>query len=194
MNPVCLGERTLDAFVDDEGSVHEDAINCAAHLRLVNGTSLTTFSPDRELDRGQSATLLVQFVERAGDATLGIGEHVFSDTAGNIHDPNIQKAYYSYILSGFPDGTYRPEALVTREQFASVVVQAVEEVLLDMTLPNDDIDRFDDDDGSVHELNIEKAADNGVVSGTGPRLFGPRTDVTRGQAASIIVAAVTKLL
>ncbi len=46
-----------DAFVDDEGSVHEADINAPAALGVVRGTGENVYVPDREVIRGQMATL-----------------------------------------------------------------------------------------------------------------------------------------
>jgi hypothetical protein len=46
---------------------------------------------------------------------------------------------------------------------------------------------FVDDDGSVHEPDIEAIATAGVTNGCGPELFCPRDGVTRGQMAAFLV-------
>lgn len=37
-------------------------------------------------------------------------------------DPVITKAYYLGLISGFPDGTFRPDIPITREQFFKITV------------------------------------------------------------------------
>ena len=51
-----------DAFDDDGGSVHHDAINRAAALGLARGTSATTFAPGRAIRREQMASFLARLV------------------------------------------------------------------------------------------------------------------------------------
>ncbi len=46
---------------------------------------------------------------------------------------------------------------------------------------------FTDDDGSVHEPDIEAIAAAGVTNGCGPEVFCPRDGVTRGQMAAFLV-------
>lgn len=46
---------------------------------------------------------------------------------------------------------------------------------------------FTDDDGSVHEPDIEAIAAAGVTNGCGPEQFCPRDGVTRGQMAAFLV-------
>ena len=46
---------------------------------------------------------------------------------------------------------------------------------------------FTDDDGSVHESDIEAIAAAGVTNGCALELFCPRDEVTRGQMAAFLV-------
>lgn len=55
-------------------------------------------------------------------------------------------------------------------------------------------DQFTDDEGNVHESNIEKAADNGILEGTGANTFSPNANVTRGQTATIVIRAAGNVL
>jgi uncharacterized delta-60 repeat protein len=57
------------------------------------------------------------------------------------------------------------------------------------TVP-DTVDSFDDDNGSVHEADIEALAASGITRGCGERLFCPRDSVTRDQMAAFLQRAV----
>lgn len=49
---------------------------------------------------------------------------------------------------------------------------------------------FTDDDGSVHEPDIQAIAEIGVTNGCGPALYCPANEVTREQMASFLVRAL----
>jgi hypothetical protein len=187
----------VDRFTDDDGSVHERSINCAATYGLVFGIGPATFGPNLPLNRGQAATILIGYVEQSlGEVLPQVPDGarpVFTDTAGNVHENNIERAEDNGILTGFADGTFRPGQPVTRAQFATIVVQATEAIIGE-ELGVDRIEDFDDDDASVHEVNIEKAFDNGILNGAGPRTFNPGAPVTRGQATTILVGALVNVL
>jgi hypothetical protein len=193
VTPACPAPNQRDAFVDDGGSTHEAAIDCAFAHGLVRGTSETTFSPRRMLTRAQAASLLVRFIEAAEGGPLVALPFQFRDVSGNVHAENIAKASTAGVVLGYPDGTFGPKQLVSRAQFASLAVRAMER-LQHEPLGRDALDAFDDDDGNAHEVNIEKAHDNGIVSGFGERRFGPNASVSRGQAASVVVKAYTEAL
>jgi len=52
---------------------------------------------------------------------------------------------------------------------------------------SDATDEFTDDETSVHESNIEKAVDNGLLEGFGNNTFAPGDDIDRDQAATILI-------
>jgi hypothetical protein len=206
--PVChSGQNAVwggEPFADVSTSVHRSAINCAFALGLIKGTTAPSdvpglvnkgsFFPDLRLTRGQAATILVTYVEKASGTTLPRPTTpVFEDAIGDVHQSSIEKASFAGILNGYPDGRYRSSNLVNRAQFATLAVQATEFVRGSLLLPGG-LDAFDDDNGSVHEENIEAAYANGLLSGVRPRVFGIGLDVTRGQAASVIINAVENVL
>lgn len=52
----------------------------------------------------------------------------FPDIVGNTYQKEIEKAVKMGIVEGFPDGTFRPNETVTREQAAVMIVNAINEV------------------------------------------------------------------
>ena len=49
----------------------------------------------------------------------------FSDIRNNVYKTYILKAADLGVVQGFPDGTFRPNAKVTREQAAVMIVNAI---------------------------------------------------------------------
>ncbi|PZV18768.1 MAG: S-layer homology domain-containing protein [Pseudanabaena sp.] len=54
---------------------------------------------------------------------------VFSDIAGNPYESYILEATKLGIVKGFPDGTFRPQQAVTREEAISMIVDALNTVV-----------------------------------------------------------------
>jgi hypothetical protein len=50
--------------------------------------------------------------------------HPFSDISGHWAEIYIEELFDQGITGGYPDGTYRPENLVTRAEMAVFLVQA----------------------------------------------------------------------
>ena len=66
------------------------------------------------ITRGEMCLLAVQAFEEATGNDLELdGTQYFTDT----NDTNITKAYEYGIVSGYPDGTFRPDQRITRQEF-----------------------------------------------------------------------------
>lgn len=102
-----------------------------------------------------------------------------SDIAGTTHEQAIRAIAGAGVVSGYPDGTFRPEARVTRGQMASVLAGALE---LDSGPPLE----LDDVDGTTHEPGIRAVVAAGIVSGFPDATFRPSVGVTRGQMATFL--------
>ena len=112
----------------------------------------------------------------------------FTDVvAGDTHHPAIDCMAWWGIATGTSPTTFGPAAPVTRAQMASFVVRTIESA--GPGLPEPTTDWFDDDNGSVHERQINQLAAAGVVAGGGARSFAPAIAVTRAQMASFLVRA-----
>ena len=107
----------------------------------------------------------------------------FSDITGSTFRDDIVWLYESGITTGCGVRLYCPVAPVTRAQMASFLARALD-------LPATTTDFFDDDDGSTHEVNINRLAAAGITLGCGPSLYCPNANVTRAQMASFLVRAL----
>jgi hypothetical protein len=183
-------------FTDIAGSVHERAIRCLASAEITQGTSdPRRYAPRNAVTRGQLASFLARTYEQATGERLADGPRRFRDTAGSVHARNIDALAAAGVIAGVGDGTrFAPNATVTRGQMASFLARTLD--LLDdgrvdrSFPPATDRDVFRDDDGSVHEDNIDRLAVQGVVQGRRDGTYGPQAGVTRDQLASFLARAL----
>ena len=110
-----------DTFVDDEGDVHEAAVDGLAALGVVRGTGDGRFDPGTPLTRGQAAGLLVRAWEAGGNPSLLPLGDVFGDDDGNVHEPAIDLLVAAGIVAGEPDGAYHPDDPIRRDQLATLL-------------------------------------------------------------------------
>ncbi len=109
---------------------------------------------------------------------------LFSDIAGHWAEGNIGLLVASGAISGYPDGTFKPDNDITRAEFATVLVKA-------LGLGQKTGKVFSDTAGHWAKDDIATAAAHGIVSGysAASASFGPNDKITREQMAVMIVKA-----
>ncbi len=95
------------------------------------------------------------------------------------------------IISGYGDGRFGPNNLVTRQQFAKMIVRT-----LDLPTSIHDICRFGDVEGNLDPKDplypdkyVAVCAANHITEGTGPGKFSPYGNLTRAQLITMVARA-----
>ena len=109
-----------DFFTDDEGLVHEGAINRVAKAGITQGCEPTLFCPDRLVTRGQMAS----FLSRALALPPPTGDY-FNDDNGTAHEDSINRIAEAGITTGCSATRFCPGGHVTRAQMAAFLHRAV---------------------------------------------------------------------
>jgi len=109
-----LAPTTDDAFVDDDGTTHEDAINRLAASGIASGCSATSYCPASVVTRGQMAT----FLARGLDLPTATRDW-FSDDDRSSFQTNINRLAESRISSGCGYGLFCSASAITRGQMAA---------------------------------------------------------------------------
>src|SRR3546814_14662816 len=76
-----------DYFEDDDGLVHEDAINSLAALGIVQGVGSARFDPKSDVDRAQTAALLARTFQHIGVQLPPNPGDAFADDTGSTPEP-----------------------------------------------------------------------------------------------------------
>lgn len=172
------------------GSPHRDAIDCVEGIGVARGYG-STFAPGQQVRRAQLATFLVRLLERVGIDLPDAPQDAFGDDDGGAHEDSINRLAAAGLLGGTSEGEYSPSDAVSRGQMAAVLVRAIEHAQ-GQPLP-DGADYFEDDDTSVHEPAINRAARAGLSTGRTRTAFDPGTRLTRAQAATFLARAMDLL-
>jgi hypothetical protein len=163
-------------LTDIAGRVHEDAIRRIAEAGITGGYRDGTFRPAADVTRGQMATFLARALGLEGADGDRVG---FSDTDGHPHAEGISAVAVAGITEGYDDGTFRPNASVTREQLATFLTRALE-------LEEGGEAAFSDTVGSAHLAGIAAVAAAGITEGYPDGTFRPADVVSREQMASFL--------
>ena len=178
-------------FPDIKASVHREAIECMAFWGAINGFGDGTFRPGADITRAQAASMLVRALETAGFEFDADPPDAFTDDSAP-HEENIDKLAAAGIVRGFPAGTYQPNQQITRDQLTALFARAWAVVAGGELAAGEDA--FTDDEGNVHEDDINAVAAMGWVKGRAQGIFAPRDEATRGQFATMLARMLSTLV
>ncbi|HUW63490.1 MAG TPA: S-layer homology domain-containing protein [Spirochaetia bacterium] len=105
-----------------------------------------------------------------------------TDIAGNWAYASIEKLVSLGTITGYPDGTFRPNNDITRAEFVTALVKALK--LAPKSGPI-----FVDTQGSWAQSYISTAAADGIVAGYNATHFGPNDLISREQMTAMVVRA-----
>ena len=112
------GNLTTDNEFSDvsDGQWHNKAISTMAKLGIVKGRRADSFDPDASITRAEFAAICARFntkpVENSGS---------FSDISGHWAENEIERAAAFGWISGYPDGTFHPDARITRAEAMTMI-------------------------------------------------------------------------
>lgn len=172
--PYGLAWAITGPFADAEESMFRKDILWAWDQGITAGCAPSRYCPLASVTREQMASFLV----RAMDLPKEVPDR-FTDDEDSIHETDINALAAAEITAGCTATRYCPGAVVSRAQMASFLVRA-------LGLSGSSVDQFDDDDGSIHERDINALALAGITSGCGGANFCPLAAVSRGEMAAFL--------
>lgn len=153
---------------------------------IFKGYTDTTYSPDTNLTRAQ---IVQVFANLAGVDTSDKDVYVpFSDVnAGEWYAPAIKWATEVGIVSGMGNGTFAPNADVTREQMCVMLVNYIEKCQgKTIKVINSNVVFADDAAiSSWAKTAVYKCAGADLVKGVGDNKFAPLNLAARSHAATL---------
>lgn len=191
------GEEIVDKLIDEKneaenafrdlGSVTwaREAINTLADKGIVNGKSETSFAPNDSVTRAEFAKMLM--------GVFGLNSAVYTTSSFNDVSTNdwyftsVETAYNLGIIAGTGNGSFNPNALISRQEMAVMVQRAAAvcgkapAAVKDAIVFADDADIADYAKTAVSELNAA-----GIINGVSEATFAPLANATRAQAAKIL--------
>lgn len=168
-----------------KGSWYYEGVRYAYENGLMSGTGEGTFSPDLPTSRGMLVTILYRL---AGSPAAGSAS--FTDVAkGQWYADGVAWASANGVVSGYPDGSFRPNDTITREQMAAILYQyaRIQGKLDDSRA---DLSIFSDLDSlsAYAKEPMSWAVAQGLFNGVSADTLAPGGSTTRAQAAVILTA------
>ncbi|MGE5473725.1 MAG: S-layer homology domain-containing protein, partial [Ignavibacteriales bacterium] len=94
------------------------------HQKYIIGYPGVVFKPERGVTRAEFAAMLVRIFNVSTGTSVGVNPY---------HDIHSNKSHWAYdaivactregLFTGYPDGTFRPESVVTRAEFTTVLAR-----------------------------------------------------------------------
>lgn len=182
--PITAGDLP---FIDvPAGAWYEDGVRYVYQNGLMAGTSATTFGPDVTTTRGMIATILWR-LEGSPQVDYAMA---FDDVAANSwYAEAIRWAASEGIVSGYGDGKFGPDDIITREQMAAMLYRYAQYKGYDVSVGEDTniLSYTDFEDLSEYAIPaMQWAVGAGIISGTSESTLGPRGNASRAQVAVIL--------
>jgi len=164
------------------------AIARAASLGIVKGNPDGSFKPNAATNRAEFVTMLANALKWQAGTTEEL-DFIDNDSIGDWAKSAIAQAVERGIISGYTDGSFRPNQHITRTEMIVILARA-----LGVTMAEIEQTDFADDDtiptwgkGAVAALH-----ESGIISGRSGNTFAPNEEATRAEAITIILRILDK--
>ena len=176
---------TVKSFVDASGSpaiIAAACLNTKDHYSYLIGYSDGTVRPNGRITRAEVATIFFRLLTDDARQRNWSSENNFSDvSADKWYNNAVSTLCHMGVLGGYSDGTFRPNAPITRAEFAKIAVsfsQANGSAVYSYFTDVKTTDWF--------APYVTAAKDSGLIEGYSDGSFKPENRITRAEACAIV--------
>jgi N-acetylmuramoyl-L-alanine amidase len=176
------------SFADLASHWSKADVELLANKLVVDGVAEGKFDADRSITRAEFAALVVR--------SLGLTEETaassFKDVNATAWYANtVTTATYAGIINGYEDNTFRPDATLTREELAAMVIRALNYASVASEVPAakqaEILGKFKDANKIVWaQKEVAAAVNAGIINGLTDDTIGSSSQATRAQAATML--------
>lgn len=157
-----------------------EMLNGEDHYAYLLGYEDGTVRPNGSISRAEVATVLFRLLKDDVRTQNLTKDNAYSDVPDTAwYSTAVSTLSKMVVISGYPDGTFRPNAPITRAEFAAMIAR------FDETAKSADTP-FTDISGHWAENAIGKAYGNGWVEGSSKTVFCPESNLTRAETATLL--------
>ncbi|MDP2211248.1 MAG: S-layer homology domain-containing protein [Candidatus Aquicultor sp.] len=177
------GSGWSDVAVEDWPFSYVDGL---VKLEAVQGYAEGDFKPTAHITRAEFAKMAVIALGIGSESTATAGGKAKStDIAGHWSEQYMVKAATAGILKGYPNGTFKPDAKITRAEAATIIYRAK-----DMKTVAEAQAFLDVPVSHWAFQGVDGARKLGIIEGYPTGEFRPETYTTRAEAAKMIFNVV----
>ena len=162
-------------------------LNGDDHFAYIQGYADGTVRPNNYITRAQVATIFFRLLDADVRDDNLTTYNDFSDVAEDYWaNTAISTMTKLGVINGYKDGNFRPNAYITRAEFAAICAR------FDDTVKSGN-SSFTDINGHWAKAEIERAATLGWIQGYSDGTFRPNNNITRAQAMTMINRVLCRL-
>lgn len=149
------------------------------HKAYIQGYPDGNVRPEADITREEVATIIYRLLTDAKKTEIASTENNFSDVASDRwSNEAISTLANGGYISGYEDGTFKPEAAITRAEFVTIIARFINTTAVDAG--------FSDVDGHWAAEAINKVVDKAWIEGYTDGTFKPDAHITRAEVATIV--------
>ncbi|MFD0715768.1 S-layer homology domain-containing protein [Paenibacillus sp. GCM10027626] len=168
---------------DIKGHWAQQEIEQAVRLGIVQGYADQSFRPNQSISRQELVAMLARALKPASSNEAA---PAFTDQGriGSWALKDVAAAVQAGWITGYADGSFRPQEGITRTEMAAIIARAAKLPIAESAMTS-----FSDDEAiaSWAKGYINAAAASGLLKGQNKNRFVPNGIVTRSEAAVIAV-------
>lgn len=176
---------TVKSFIDASGSpaiIAAACLNTKDHYSYLIGYSDGTVRPNGRITRAEVVTIFFRLLTDDARQRNWSSENNFSDvSADKWYNNAVSTLCHMGVLGGYSDGTFRPNAPITRAEFAKIAVsfsQANGSAVYSYFTDVKTTDWF--------APYVTAAKDSSLIEGYSDGSFKPENRITRAEACTIV--------
>lgn len=185
------GNGVFTSFTDlDQAEWAKQAIMVLSVKGIVSGYGDGTFNPNGNITRAEYCQILIGAIGKTNLAADVLFNDVPSE-AWYYHAVSVANSLG--IVSGYGDGNFGPNDLITRQDMALMTYKAAQVMNKDVSAVRS---MSFADAGSIAEYAataVQTLADAGIINGVSDTEFAPVANATRAQAAKILYDTFVKV-
>ncbi|MFP5528237.1 S-layer homology domain-containing protein [Peptococcus simiae] len=173
------GTIVIPSKPDPKPETDPSDLNKDDHYQYLIGYPDGTFAPNRGMTRAEVATMFTRLLKDRPVKGQSYTSNFTDVNAGDWYANTVGYAVQKGIVSGYPDGSFKPNQAITRAEFSAIAARFA-------GLTDEKDLTFTDLDASHWGYKaIRLAASHGWISGYPDNTFRPEQDITRAEVTSI---------
>ena len=155
-------------------------LNTTDHFAYIVGYGNGEVRPQNNITRAEVATIFFRLLtDDVRDENLTKTNRYSDVAATSWYNTAVSTLSSMGIITGYPDGTFRPNAAITRAEFAAIAARFDNDG--DKTAA-----KFSDIANHWARDEISIAYNNGWINGYPDGTFGPQRDITRAETMTLV--------